>query len=131
MPITFHTHDLDISKKDWGWKVVWGAPEDVAAERYLMLQRAGRFTEQDVQFGRADIYIECCGQGWSWFGHIVSFELLRDRVRVQLDATAASEMHNDGHVEVSFTLSDARFAELQRALTQIFDGYSYYKTTAA
>ena len=131
MAITFQTHELDISHKDWGWKVVWGGEQGIAAERYLMLQRAERFTDQDVQFGRADVYIECCGQGWSWFGHILSFELLRDRVHVHLDGVAAKEMHNDGHLEVAFAMSDDRFVELQQALSQIFDGYSYYKTTAA
>src|SRR5262245_51156815 len=130
MAISFHADLVDISRRDWGRLVTW-AVEDPEAERYLGLQRKDKFTEQDIKFGWDKVYIECCGQGWSWYGHILSFELFRDRVRVKLDAEAAKHMRNDGQIEVTFKLSEDRFAELQRGLSQIFDGFSYYKHTTA
>jgi hypothetical protein len=111
--------------------IVWSVDEDLSAERYLMLQRKSEFSEQDVRLGMADVYIECCGQGWSWYGHIVSFELSPDKVRVQLDSEAAKRMRDDGHIEVTFTANAVRFTELQTALKQVFDGYSYYKEATA
>jgi hypothetical protein len=131
MAVLFHADFIDASHEDWGWKIVWSVDADLEAERYLTLQRADVPTEQDIQFGMVGVYIECCGQGWSWYGHIVSFELCRDRVRVQLDSEAAQRMHDDGRIEATFMLSDERFAELRSALSQIFQGYGYYKETAA
>jgi len=128
--ISFHAQLVDVSRKDWGWLIAWSVDEDLARERYLVLQRKDEFTEQDTSFGWDNVYIECCGQGWFWYGHIVSFELLPERVRVQMDAEAAKDMRDDGHIEVTFELSAERFAELQRALSEVFDGYSYYKETA-
>jgi hypothetical protein len=129
--ISFHAPVISVSRKDWGWMVAWSLDEDLAAERYLVLQRADEPTEQDIRLGMTGVYIECCGQGWSWYGHIVSFELLSDRVCVQLDSEAAQRVRDDGRIEVTFDLSSERFAELRSALSQIFNGCGYYKETAA
>ena len=43
---------------------------------------------------------------------------------------AAQWMRDDGRIEVTFDLSAERFGELQSALSQVFDGYGYYKTAA-
>ena len=130
MAISFRAELVEVSRKDWGWLIVWSVDEDFAAERYLMLQRADKPTEQEVRFGMEGVYSECCGQGWSWYGHIISFELLRDRVRAQLDAEAAQRMRDDGRIEVTFDLSSEEFATLQSALSQIFDGCGCYKIAA-
>ena len=127
----FHAEFVEVSKKDWGWLVCWSADEDLSAGLYLTLQRSEEFRQQDISFGWDKVYIECCGQGLSWYGHIISFELLRDRVRVQLDAEAAQRMHDDGRIEATFDLSDERFTELRSALIHMFHGYDYYKETAA
>jgi len=125
--ISFHAELVDVSRKDWGWLIAWSVDEDLAAERYLVLQRADEPTEQDIRMGMEGVYIECCGQGWSWYGHIVSFELCRNRVLAQLDSEAAQRMRDDGRIEATFKLSDERFAELRSALNQVFHGYGYYK----
>jgi hypothetical protein len=129
--ISFHSELVDVSRKNWGWLIVWSVDADLAAERYLMLQRADKPTEQDIRLGMIGVYIEFCGQGRSWYGHIDSFELRRDRVCAQLDAAVAREIRDDGRIETTFDLSDERFAELRRALSQVFVGYDYYKDTAA
>jgi hypothetical protein len=128
MAILFHAEFIDASHEHWGWKIVWSLD---AAERYLTLQRADVPTEQDIRLGMVGVYIECCGQGWSWYGHIVSFELCRDRVCAQLDSQAAKQMRDDGRIEATFELSDERFAKLRSALRRVFVGYDYYKETAA
>ena len=126
MPITFHAGLVDMSPKDWGTQVGWSVDADLAAERYLVVMRASEFTEQDVRLGMDNVYIETCGQGWSWYGHIVAFELFRDRVSVQLDAEAAKHMRDDGRIEVTFELDAARLRELRAGLGRVFAGYGYY-----
>jgi hypothetical protein len=71
-------------------------------------------------------YIEYCGQGWSWYGNIYRFDLLRDRVKVQMNSDAAEHMGNDGFIEVAFALSDAEFATLRAALARTVRGQPYY-----
>lgn len=73
-----------------------------------------------------DVYIETCGQGWSWYGHVDSFELFDDRIRVQLDAEAAHRMADDGVVEVGFDLTDDERAALRAALRKTFAGRTCY-----
>lgn len=62
---------------------------DLAAERYLMIQRKAAFGPDDERFGMNDVYNETCGQGWSWYGHVEAFELAPNRCRdcVQLSVT--------------------------------------------
>jgi hypothetical protein len=132
MAIKFHAEMVDCSQEDWLWCAVWGAEESIAEDHYLMLQRA-ELAQKDRDMGFEDegVYIECCGQGWSWNEHIVSFELLRDRVRVVLDAKAQAEMHNDGLIEVTFDLDDESFSAWSNGLAHIFLGKNYYKPMAS
>ena len=126
MAITFHAHVLDISEENWGVRVMLSAADTLEAERYLMTQRKHTVTGQDVRFGMDDVYIETCGQGWSWYGHIDSFELFANRIRVKLDAEAARRMHDDGLIEVSFDLSNETRAALRAALRRTFAERTYY-----
>jgi hypothetical protein len=126
MAITFQAHTLDIADEDWGIRVVLSIDDTLETERYLMTQRKHRFTDQDVRFGMNDVYIETCGQGWSWYGHIDSFELFDNRIRVQLDAEAARDLGDDGVIEVSVDLTAERRATLRAALRRTFAGRAYY-----
>ena len=64
--ISFHANHVTVTREDWGDLVLLSADED--SEQYLMLQAADSDDDQDVRFGMDDIYIETCGQGWSWYG---------------------------------------------------------------
>jgi immunity protein 10 of polymorphic toxin system len=129
--ISFHAEFVDADRQEWGWQIVWSVDDTLAAQRYLIVQRADKPTEQDIRLGMAGVYVECCGQARSWFGHIDSFELCRDRIFMQLDAVAAREMRDDGRIDATFKLSDERFTNLRSALSQVFHGYGYYTETAA
>jgi hypothetical protein len=126
MAITFHAHMLDISEEDWGIRVILSVDDTLEAERYLMTQRKHMFTDRDVRFGMDDVYIETCGQGWSWYGHVDSFELFDNRIRVQLDAVAARRIDDDGVIEVSFDLTQEQRAALRAALRRTFAGRACY-----
>ena len=109
----------------------WSVDEDLEAERYLALQRADTVSDEKRRWGMDGVYVECCGQGWSWYDHIVSFELARDRVRAQLDSEAADRMRDDGRIEATFSLSDDCFVQLRQALRDIFRERDYYMDTTA
>ena len=126
MPVRFHAPFVQTSEEDWGTLIVLSADETLEAERYLMIQRKPSFSEEDRKFGMNDVYIETCGQGWSWYGHIDSFRLFPNRVIVQLDATAAAEMRDTGLIEVSFALPPEQLAALREALQRAFEGRAYY-----
>jgi len=126
MAITFHAHMLDVSEEDWGIRVVLSVDDTLEAERYLMTQRKDTFSDQDVRLGMNDVYIETCGQGWSWYGHIDSFELFEKRIRVQLDVEAAHRIDDDGVIEVSFDLTAEKRAALRAALRRTFAGRVCY-----
>jgi hypothetical protein len=126
MAITFQAHMLDISEENWGTRIILSVDDTLEAERYLMTQRKHTFTDEDVRFGMNDVYIETCGQGWSWYGHIESFELFDNRIMVQLDAQAAREIDDDGVIEVSFDLTNEKRAALRAALQSTFAGRTCY-----
>ena len=104
-----------------------GAPSVGEDDFYLMLQHKDEHSLQDAKLGMDKPYIDYCGQGWSWYGHIDKFELSHDRVRVRMDTEAAAHMRNDGHIEVRFTLDDDQYAELRSALRRTFNGCGYYR----
>jgi hypothetical protein len=126
MAINFRAHVVDTSEESWGIRVFLSVDDTLAAERYLLTQRKHTFTDEDVRFGMNDVYIETCGQGWSWYGHIESFELFDNRVRVQLDPEAARHIGDDGVVEVSFDLTDEKRSALRVALRRTFAGRACY-----
>jgi len=125
--ISFHASHIVVTREDWGNLVVLSADEDLASEQYLMLQAKARYDDQDVRFGMDDIYVETCGQGWSWYGNIELFEVTRSRVSVQLSPEAAIRMRNDGKIEATFSLDETAYARLQKALAEIFEGEDYYR----
>jgi len=125
--ISFHASHVVVTREDWGDLVVLSADEDLASEKYLMLQAKDRYDDQDVHLGMDDIYVETCGQGWSWYGNIESFELSRNRVSVGLSREAAIRMGNDGKVEATLSLDETAYARLRKTLQKIFDGEDYYR----
>jgi hypothetical protein len=124
--IAFHANHVDVSREEWGYLVVLSQDADLSAETYLMLQAKDRHDDQDVRLGMDDVYVEVCGQGWSWYGNILSFELTANRVSVQLSAEAAARMRNDGRIEATFSLDAAKYIELRAALQQVFRTSDYY-----
>lgn len=127
MPTGFVANAVSAEENDEGLLIVTlGAPSVEDDDFYLMLQHLDEHDEQDVQLGMDQPYIEYCGQGWSWYGHILSFTLQRDRVDVQMDAHAAQEMDNDGHIEVRFELAEPQFQALRVALQRTFAGRAYF-----
>lgn len=125
--ISFHANYVAVTREDWGDLVVLSADEDLVSEQYLMLQAKDRYDDQDVRLGMDDIYIETCGQGWSWYGNIEFFELTRNCVSVQLSHEAATRMGNDGKMEATFSLDETAYAHLRKTLQKIFDGEDYYR----
>ena len=125
--ISFHANHVTVTVEDWGVVVLFSVDEDLSSELYLGLQAADSYDDQDVRFGMDDIYIETCGQGWSWYGNIELFELARDLVFVQLSPEAATRVGDDGKVEATFEVDEAAFARLRKALEKIFDGKEYYR----
>lgn len=127
MTIEFDAQHVLISKEEWGWLVIWSVDENLASERYVMLQAKDEYSRDDVRLGMNDIYIECCGQGWSWYGHIESFVLSDKRIDVQLDRGAAEHMRNDGRFVATFSAHDEERTQLRDTLRQVFHGCGYYK----
>jgi hypothetical protein len=103
------------------------APSTDQHDFYLMLQHKQVYDDQDKRLGMDQPYIEFCGQGWSWYGHILSFQLFRDRIQVSMDNKAACEMGNDGLMEVTFAVEDDEFDTLRGALWTTFKGQSCFK----
>ncbi|MGO9952865.1 MAG: Imm10 family immunity protein, partial [Dissulfurispiraceae bacterium] len=112
--------------ESWGQLTELSAPSTEDADFYLRLQRKHKFSEQDIEWGQDKPYIEYCGQGFSWYGHITKFALFRDHISVQMDSHAANEMRTDGYFEVYFILNEADFNRLENALEKTFDGFDYY-----
>ena len=88
MPISFHANEVSVDRKDWGVIVTLAGESTDGEDFYLWLRRKNHFTARDHELGMADVYIEYCGQGMSWYGHIDSFRLLKESVEVQLSAAA-------------------------------------------
>ncbi len=120
MPVGFIATRLSISEEHGVLAIMLSAESSAEDDFYLMLQRRNRSSALDARSGMDQPYIEYCGQGWSWYGHIECFELHRDRVRVELDREAATHMRNDGRIAVGFALEDGDFSRLRQALARIF-----------
>jgi hypothetical protein len=126
MPTGFLATQFSVTEEHGVLVTALRGPSTENDDFYLMLQHKDRYTEQDAKFGMNQPYIEYCGQGWSWYGHIEHFELLRDRVKVKLDQAAASHMGNDGLIEVEFMLNDNEFTQLRQALRRTFREHHYF-----
>ena len=126
MPTGFISTEFEVTEENGVLVTVLGAPTIDEDDYYLMLQNKKPYTKQDIKLGMNKPYIEYCGQGWSWYGHIDSFELLRNRVRIKMDKEAADRMENDGLIEVDFALDENQFSQLQLALRRTFDECEFY-----
>jgi hypothetical protein len=126
MSLGFVATQFSVNVKHNVLIVTLGAPSSKEDDFYLMLQHKDEYTTEDIKFGMDLPYIEYCGQGWSWYGHIQNFSLNRKYVRVQMDEEAATHMHNDGLIEVQFNLNDTQYEELRSALRRTFQGFAYY-----
>jgi immunity protein 10 of polymorphic toxin system len=131
MPITFHASHIDTSEEEGLTRVLLSVDSDLAAERYLMFQRDQTPSPDQVRHGMDDIYIETCGQGWSWYGHVRSVHLSRTGITVQLDAAAAAEIGDNGRIDVTFDLGANGFDALRTTLRRVFTGRAYYTEAAA
>lgn len=128
MSISFQASTIEITTPDWGVVVTLSADyeDDADEEWYLTLQRKDEYTRRDIALGMNNVHIECCGQGWSWYGHIESVHLSRRCLDIVLDREAAEYMFNDGRIEVEFSVDSTEYVELQTALRRIFHGLGYY-----
>ena len=129
-PVGFLATDFSVTSENGVLITAFGAPSTEEDDFYLMLQHKLIRNEEHEKFGMDQPYIEYCGQGWSWYGHIISFRLARDNVTVQMDKEAATHMGNDGLIRVAFSISDNDFNSLRAALQTTFNGYSYYLAEA-
>ncbi len=130
MPTGFHATTCRVATEHGVLVTALGAPSTEEEDFYLMLQHVAEHDEQDKKLGMNKPYIEYCGQGWSWYGHIQSFNLSRDRIRVQMDCEAAAHMRNDGDIEVIFELNESEFEELRAAVRTTFDSQPYFTDEA-
>ncbi len=126
----FHATTFNVTEERGVLITTLAAPSTEEEDFYLMLQHKEEHDAQDVKFGMDKPYIEYCGQGQSWYGHILSFGLSRDRIRIRMDEEAAAHMRNDGHIEVTFELGEVEFAELRSAVHATFEGQLYFADEA-
>lgn len=126
MPVGFHAITCTVTYESDVLVTALGAPSTEGDDFYLMFQHKPAYDEQDVKFGMDRPYIEFCGQDWSWYGHILSVRLRRDRMQVQMDEDASKHMDNDGHLEVTFALDEAQFNALRSAIGTTFNGETYF-----
>lgn len=127
MPVGFVATDCSAGLENGVWAVVLGSPSTEEDDFYLMFQKKeGTYTQQDIAFGWDKPYVEFCGQGWSWYGHMNEVTLERGMIRVIMDGEAAAYMRNDGIIEVQFAVTDSEFTQLQSTLQEIFNGVEYF-----
>jgi hypothetical protein len=127
MPVGFAATDFNAGLENGVWIVVLGAPSAEEDDLYLMFQKKhGNYSRQDIKFGWDKPYVEFCGQGWSWYGHMNAVELERGMIRVTMDREAAEHMQNDGLIEVRFNLADREYSQLQSILQEIFSGVCHF-----
>mgnify|MGYP001370109741 CR=1 FL=1 len=119
MPISFTASKVAATDEDWGRLVLFGDIENMDGSPYLMFQGTYAYTEQDVQHGQDQPYVEIQNQGWSWYGHVTRLELSRDSLTLQMDEVASKQMENDGGVQVFFKLDDEAFSHLSSQLGAI------------
>ncbi len=119
MTIQFFANKVAATDEDWGRLALFGDIENMDGSPYLMFQGSYSYSEQDVQLGQDQPYVEIQNQGWSWYGHMSRVELLRDSLVLQMDEMASKQMENDGRVQVFFELDDGAFSQLSSHLGAI------------
>jgi len=127
MSAGFNATELSVLEEDEALITTLALKQGAGDPLYLMLQRADEFDEQDVALGMDEPYIEYCGQGFGWYGHMHAVILHPNRLSVQMDAEAAMQMDDDGQIDVRFNFTPAQFAQLQQALRTTFEGCDYYR----
>jgi hypothetical protein len=126
MPVSFEATEVSVATKHEVLVIRLSAPSTEQDDFYLMFQHKEHYSEQDAKWGMNEPYVEFCGQGWSWYGHMLKVHLMRNVIRVEMNSEAAAHMRNDGILEVGFNLNDERFAGLQSALRETFRSVGYY-----
>jgi hypothetical protein len=129
MPVGFTAVEFNVIEEDGTLITALGGHSSAGDDLYLMLQHQYEHDGQDRELGFDQPYIEYCGQGWSWYGHIVHFRLRRSRIQVVMDQAAAARMGNDGEIEVTFDLSDEQFQALRTALSTTFADQTCYQVS--
>lgn len=127
MSTRFVATELAVFEENGVLITTLGVPSTEDDGFYLMLQHKDEYDEQDVRFGMNQPYIEYCSQGWSWYGHILSFTLRPDGINVQMDSEAADRMQSDGKIEVNLNLSSTQLHDLRAALHRTFNGQAYFR----
>lgn len=65
MAITFSAHEVCVTEEFGVQTIAFDGSTDGTNDLYLMVQYQDSYTDQDVQLGMAEPYIELGGQGWS------------------------------------------------------------------
>jgi hypothetical protein len=130
MPAGFEATDFSVTEQGGVLTISLGAPSTEHDDFYLVLQSKDSYSAEDGRFGFDQPHLEYCGQGWSWYGHIESFQLLRDRVLIQMNEAAARRMQNDGALHVRFNLDEEQFERLRAALERTFKNVQYFRADA-
>ena len=94
---------------------------------YLTFQHSlDGYTEQDVELGMDQPYVEYCDQGSGWYGNMIRVELHRDRLVVTMSPSAAAHLDGDSVFDVHFTIDDTAFEQLRVGLETTFAGLTYF-----
>ena len=126
MPTSFIAKQVFVEEEHGILVVALSAPSTAEEDFYLILQHKNEYDEQDLRLGMNEPYVEFCGQDWSWYGHVDSFVLMRDRINIRMNSVAADRMKNDGDIQVQFAIDDHSFSDLGSALRIVFRGQSYF-----
>jgi len=73
MSLGFHATRCTVTEEHGVLVTTLGAPSSDEDDYYLTLQHKAVHDDKDSKFGTDKPYIQFCGQGWSWYGHILSF----------------------------------------------------------
>lgn len=103
--------------------------EECESPRYLVLQRAHKFDEQDIALGMDRVYIERDDQFYGAYGGIARFELHRDHVLIQMDADGAKKL-DEPEFLVRFDLDVEAFEKLRAGLGVVFNGFECFADLA-
>jgi hypothetical protein len=124
------TTNVVIDTGDPDFIIVAFESEKGGSRRYLMLQRAHEFGEEDVALGMDGVYIERDDQRYSAYGGITRLELHRDHALITLDSVTARKLGDDPEIEVRFDLEHRQFTELRAGLAEIFRGFGCFTDLA-